>query len=172
LQTLQVDLRKYDVPDELFVMETVLSGWYKGALLKELGKDFFDISQKSKEMLLDIEFLKSLLLTLLESDAIKFHLRYLESKNIESQFSIFYQPHEDTEKLLKRLEAVNLQRIYTIEDKGKDTIRDTKKWPFSKIGKFNEANSKSWETWEMSIKNECLDLNGAEEDFEGFLTKD
>lgn len=120
LSRLEIELKKYDLDEEIFKIETVLSGWYPGAIQAELKREYNDLGFKARQIIKDISVLKSLLNLLLDSDAINFHMRILETKEIDSPYSIFKQPDDESDKLIKEMTKTNIERIYTIEKKSKE----------------------------------------------------
>jgi hypothetical protein len=119
LSRLEIELKKYDLDEEIFKIETVLSGRYSGAIQAELKKEFQDLGFKARQILKDINELKSLLNLLLDSDAINFHMKILDTREIDSPYSIFKHPDDESDKLIKEMTKTNVERIYTIEKRGK-----------------------------------------------------
>ncbi|CAI2377235.1 unnamed protein product [Moneuplotes crassus] len=172
IEILEKELEKFDLDEDFFTPNTILSGNYNLKLKLELKNEFFDISSKARIALRDITCLKYLLNTLLESDAISFHLKLLACKETNNPNSIFLTAYEEVEALVDQMAATNLDRIYQIKPKQVDSNPFGAKWKFTNVGVLNDQNADIWAQWEMSKKNEILELNGAEEEFEGHISQD
>lgn len=57
-------------------------------------------------------------------------------------------------------------------DTEEDVNAFAERWKFSNIGDLNPENAQTWMNYEMRIKNEQLELNGVESDFEGEILKE
>lgn len=121
------------------------------------GIDFHELGFKSMQMLRDIGALKGLLNLLLESDSINFHMRLMEVKQVDSNYSIFKFSDEETSNYIKQLESET--RIYTVRrkktdektTKSDDQSEDLEQFSFSKQGTLNTQNQKAWDIWESGL---------------------
>ena len=126
LQTLEKELRSYELSDEVFKIESVFNDTFKNSLKNELGNEFNELGDKANRALFDIRLLRYLLTSLYGNDATYFHMAVLETKETCNSYSIFKFSDQETTDLLEKLEQLSKKRMYSIEAKEDGAIKKKK----------------------------------------------